>query len=429
MHHQARTILRAYATRMKLTRLIEASCLCAGAAAVASAIIEAGWAFVLVQPALAAFICMVSLLVAISLFFSWPRRLLRIEKNVAWVLACLLAAAGVAATSIIAAGLAGEWPAWLWPAVLIPAGTLAGAIFAACQGVTLAQAGIWVDLKCRLNESLSTAAELIAEGRDDSDAMAVCVYRNAVESASAIDARKVKMWRRTQATTGAVALSMLLAITLIFVPPLLPAEVQADLAWAGRTAGSLAEMTPQQRQQLANALQAAAGRAADSADVRHALARASIAAAGGDAEAFKAALELLARGKIRLQQAIGTESPGAGDLASQSAHNAEPSVMPSSLAAKNAPDSKTGSGTPKDDEKSAATSRASGGELVRVYNPQYRQGDLQATSEGGQSAAAAMPPSDWNDAWRQAQLRANDAVRNQAVPPEYRQLVRDYFSH
>ena len=430
MHCQAKKILRAYARRMKLARLMEASALCAGSAAMASAIVEAGWAFVLVQPSLAVCICMMSLPVAISLFFPWPRRLLHIETGLARLMTCVLSVAAVAATTVIAAGWAGNWPSWLWPAVLVPAGILAGATFAICRGVTLAQAGMCVDLKCHLNESLSTAAELIAQGRDDNDAMSACVYRQAVEFASAVDTRQVKMWRRTRATAGGVVLSMLLAGTLLFVPPLLPADVQADLALAARTAGSLAEMTPQQRQQLANVLQAAAGRAAESADVRQALARASSAAAGGDAATLKAALELLARGKIRLQETIGSPRVATGDLAGQGMHNAEPSGPPSSLAAKKAGDSQASSSNPQDGRESAATSKPSSGELVRVYNPQYRQGELPAASEVGHSAPAAeVIPSDWNDAWKQAQLRANDAIRSQEIPPEYRQLVRDYFSH
>lgn len=296
-------------------------------------------------------------------------------------------------------------PQWMLPVICLPAGAMISAALAGLAGVTPRQAAFVIDGRFHLKERVTTAAELIEQGRAD-EAWGRCVCQQALvamEQAGAASHRAA-----VGGPMFAIAgLAVLLCATMTFLPG--PAE-PAGPALAATVADALPTMPADQRQRLADALRAAAEKAKEMPAVEANLTRAAAAADKADPETMRKALELLESGGLELRRVIppDIQSATGGKETLASGSNPKSATNPAVNTA----------------TQPAGPELAGGAiDYVHVMNPEY--GEVQAASKAGGNAASAVP---WAQAWERARSRAMQELNSGSVPAAYRGLVRDFFS-
>lgn len=308
-------------------------------------------------------------------------------------------AGGLCAAALQLAGLLG-WLHWrfAWaPLLAIPLGALVGAMARLVRPVTVLQAAAWLDAHGAYAEQCTTAAELMSSKNPDPPAVAY-VCRKALE-ALRNDRRPLRFRRRGRATLGAIALAVLLCLTLALLP-----EKPAQSPWHRLAAQAAALSQPQRKQAAADLLRQAQQAEGDSALAQD-LAQAAAALNQErrefitmDLAELQAALEQapkeVAQAVMRALQDAVSGVEGAGEPS--------PAGAPQTALA-------------------PTTAPAARGD-VTVYDPLYRPSGAATAS-----MPTGSPQVPYQDAWTAAQSRAEAQLRTGQVPPEYRELVRKYF--
>jgi hypothetical protein len=279
--------------------------------------------------------------------------------------------------------------------MILAGGLLAGAIIALIKGVSPRQAARYIDNNAGLDERLTTAVEL-ADAGDESPA-AKCVYVQAGIAAKSGRAAAVGLWIRGRVTAAGAMLALLLCGALLMLPQNRSVDEQI--------LDALAEMSPEAIKALAREF----ARAAEAADANvPLLTRAARATKQKDARALAQILADLRRNGVKLVRivrpdvlAMATAAGGEGDGAAE--------TKPAPLATRGA-------------------GRHAGGP-VHVWDPLYDKftpGLGSTTQRSGTSER--NPVVSYDDAWLAARLRAAGALRTSSIRPEYRRMVREFFS-
>ena len=279
--------------------------------------------------------------------------------------------------------------------MILAAGLLAGVIVAIIKGVSLRQAARYVDNHASLDERLTTVVELAAAG--DSSPAAQCVYAQASEAARSAEASTVNLWVRGRVTASGAMLAVLLCGTLAMLPQRRGADE--------RILDGLGGMSPEAVKALAEEF-ARAARAADANAPL--LARGAEAIRQKDARALAEILADLQRRGVRLVRIV---RPDVLALATAGGSDANGSVETRPAA------------SPR-----VGAARHAGGP-VHVWDPLYSKfGPGQRSTTQGARIDDPLPVVSYGDAWSAARLRAAGALRTSSIPPEYRRMVRDFFS-
>ncbi len=398
MHRQVLSILRRHAVRMLLTRCAQRAVRAGACGAAVAAVLTfaAAWAFR--YPMIAG---VIAALPALALAAMLPWRRLREP---------LLArtgpgAAALAVIFITCVYLYSRPDALLllprWAPLLLPLITAAVAAAArAAAGVTVAQAAACLDRKAGLRERLVTAAELA--GREDVTPTAQAVYAQALEALAALTPQQQSAREDAGAWHAAAALVLVLAVLLTLVPVV---GLSQEDARVSQLVEAVPTMSAQQRAQLTEAFRQAALAAAKDANVAAELARAAAVVEVQDAQELQKVLA-----KLRAMGYQPLDSLPASVLAAAGIRpkGAAPVATPPPIAG--------------DANRSIA---ARGGEgAVRVYDPAYAAMVKAAASSPAMTAPAMTT---FEDAWSAARARAASAARRGDIPPQYQQLIRDYF--
>ena len=421
MREAVRSLLTGAARRLLAVRALEAAAVGAVAGGLCAAAEQVAWIVAPRSPLAAAAICLAVMLVGwVTPSRRRFRRAMGLADNEARRVGAVCATAGLLGVVWVLAGWHAAVPKWLLPLVLMPSGALAAAVAAVLRGVTPLQAAILHDVRSGLHERLSTAAELAAAQGDD--ALACCVYEQALSAARHAQAQRQVPWRRTRATAGAVALSAALCGALAFVPTWDVLDVRASFERIGSRAEHL---TPLRRDQVVRTLRRLAEQVRSNPRLLAAL-KAAAAAPGKELPARLRELEGALAGADDAEAAaiakalltamgLGAEPDGPG--------GAGPGDGGRRLAARDA-------NRPPPPDANAIVGR--GGEkplLARAYvwNPDYANvadANAPAPTPAAVSPAAFVPA---DEAWAAARGRASDALAAGRVPPEYRDLVRRFF--
>ncbi|MGC9455386.1 MAG: hypothetical protein ACP5HU_11055 [Phycisphaerae bacterium] len=266
------------------------------------------------------------------------------------------------------------------PLVLIPLAAAAAATVGLLRPIDLRQAGRRLDLRAHLRDRLATAAELIESSQAEAPVVRT-VCAQALRAAERADALNVPLWSRTRATAAALGLSLLL------VGALLPVAAAAGRRGPAEVASALGRMTPQQREQLAEAIRRLASQAGLE-ETNPEVARAADAALDSDAERLEPALVELRRAGVDTSALLRREP--------------EPDEPARADTAPDAP--LTDAESPAEPDPPA----------VRVYSP--------ASPDSGDATES------YTRAWDRAQAQAAGALASGRIPPRYRMLVRRYFA-
>ncbi len=395
----------------------------------------AGWILAGRHPAAAAAVSALPLLGGVLLAASGRlgRRCVP-EQPLRGLVAILATSLGAAAAAAILTGAFQRVPknALL---LIVPASGLLAAAVVACGRASLRSVAAAADQRAGLRERLRTACEL-AEAQDHSN-FARAVRDQALSAESRGELAHLRFWRRRRSTAAALALAVLAAGLMLPWQPLESPQVVRRRQWrqvaprageallarlASLTAGGLADKTGigaevRRLRELARQLEAAK---ADRADRWHEhvldleevirslrrVARSDRLDAGEAAELARL-IEALQRVADDIAEAMA--EPGGADLA-RARDDAGPERPP---------------GTPQ--RQAALPGYAS------VYHPDYRRWAEPATSVA--STGPDLPPTasapeavPYDQAWAAARRRAEQALDRQAVPHQYRQLVRDFFA-
>jgi len=310
-----------------------------------------------------------------------------------------------AGLGVIVGGLvAAVWQVAFWTAgrphraagmMILAAGLFGGAIVALIKGVSSRQAARYVDNLAALDERLTTAVELASAG--DSSPAAQCVYAQAAEAVASDEVSAVSLWVRGRVTAAGAMLVVLLCGALAMLPQRRGADE--------RIIDALGRMSPEAVKALADEFARAARDAETDAPL---LARAVDATRQRDTRALAAILDELRRRGVRLVRIVRPEVLA---LATAGGSDANGSV----------------------DTRPAAPSlggpdRYAGGP-VHVWDPLYEKFNpgRRGADQGTESDDPA-PVVSYGDAWSAARQRAAGALRTGGIPPEYRRMVRDFFS-
>ncbi|MDP6636760.1 MAG: hypothetical protein QGG42_17815 [Phycisphaerae bacterium] len=300
----------------------------------------------------------------------------------------------VAAAGQIAFWMAGR-PHRAAGIMILAAGLLGGVIVALIKGVSPRQTARYIDKRAALDERLTTAVELAGAG--DVSPAAQCVYAQAAEAARSPAAAGVNLWVRGRATAAGAMLAVLLCGALVVLPQRRSVEE--------RIVDALVEMSPEAVKALAEEL-ARAARAADANAPL--LERAARATRQRDARALADILDDLRRRGVRLVRIV------------------RPDVL--ALATAGGSDANGSADTRPATAPSTGSSRYAGGP-VHVWDPLYERFTAGRASTTQRAGTEDPPPVvSYEDAWSAARLRAAGALRTSSIPPEYRRMVRDFFS-
>ena len=280
--------------------------------------------------------------------------------------------------------------------MILGAGLLSGTVAALIKGVSPRHAARYIDRLASLDERLTTAVELADAG--DSSPAAQCVYAQAGVAARSSEAAAVSLWVRGRVTAAGAMLAVLLCGSLMMLPQRRGVDEQI--------LDALAQMSPEAVRALAEEFARAA---ADAADANAPLlTRAAKATKRKDARALAAILADLRRRGVKLVRIVRADV-----LALATAGGAD---------ANGAADTR-----PAEPEPIHSPGHAGG--PVHVWDPLYAKFNpgLQSTTE---PAGVDGRPSvvSYSDAWSSARLRAAGALRSGGIRPEYRRMVREFFS-
>ena len=333
--------------------------------------------------------------------------------------------------SVFAGGLAGVlWgvylqvprAAWL---VHVAVSAAAGAVVAMVCRPDVLQTARRLDERLGLRERLSTSSSLLSGGRPDADAMSRAVVSQAAEVAEARGVRTTPMWTLGRPTAGALCLAVLACLVVLLAPAYGPGGAAGAFeGLAVRVEG----MSAADLERLAEALRNTA--AADGEGTRR-IHEAAAAAEAGDKELLAQSLAVLAKlieeGKLRLVKLPSAlvedtlrDDPGGDGEANGGLANAN--------AAGNAAAGQT---TPTNN---ADTVTADQTQLV--FHPDYSRLTNAAAANpdnappNGASTATAQPSATYmsfDQAWDHARARASQSLTDGDIPPNRRQVVREFF--
>jgi len=218
---------------------------------------------------------------------------------------------------------------------------------------------------------------------------------------------ELPLWRRTRATPALLGLVVLLCATLTLLPTFTPCDQLAD---------ALAAMTAENKDELARSF-AKAARQAEQTNPE--LARDYLQAAKAveidDPEKLKEVLRKLRRRGFRLVEVVGAEvlaaAGGVGGGADAAGVKSPPKVGPNGTRRRVSP--------PK-----------GGRGLVRVFDPEYAKilAGRKPPPKAGAGPDGAGDFVHLDEAWQRARQGAQASLAAGKVPPEYRQIVRDFFA-
>ncbi len=408
MRQDVLAILKTSARRMLVVRAAEAAALGAIAGGIACAGAQA--AMLIDAPAALAAIVAVALPVAAAIAMILWRgvgRILALGRHMRYLLAVEMVLFCVVAVFLVASGGLAEVHR-LWLAVVgIPVGAAIPAGVVLLRGQSLRDAAMHLDSKFALAERLSTAAELARAQAPEQPRFAAEVYAQAAQVAREKQLLRVSLASRGRPTIGALGLVILLCLALGLVAVRDRHAVLADIR---DVVAGAQEMTPAQRQELARRLLAAAQAAGKEQDAAAALQSAALAAQAKDPDVLKEAMrrleQMVASGQVKLSL-VPDLSPSATRVA----------------------DSFGGGGASGRWDDTAAVPRPlppaiKPDAMQLIYHPGYSN---LVTSAPSPSAVGAGAYWDFDQAWNSARLRASQRLRANQVPPQYRQLVRDFF--
>jgi hypothetical protein len=277
--------------------------------------------------------------------------------------------------------------------IMLAGGLLVAAMVAIIKGVSLHQTARYLDKRADLDERLTTAVELAAAG--DSSPAARCVYTQADEAVRSGKILPINLWVCNRLIAGGAILVLLLCGAMAMLPQRRGTDEQI--------LDALGQMSPEAIKALADEFARAAHAAADNAPL---LTRAVTATRQKDVRALAAILADLRRRGVILARIV------------------RPEVL--SLATAGGSDA-NGAVKTKDPPPSYGDPVRQGGGTVHVWDPLYTK---VAPAIGSSTQPADDVPSvvSYTDAWTEARLRAAGALRTSSIPPEYRRMVRDFFS-
>jgi len=274
-------------------------------------------------------------------------------------------------------------------------GAVIGAAAAIFRGVSVRRAAMFMDLRAGLDERLTTAAELAVTG--DQTPAARCVYAQAVQAARSPGTGDVSLWVRTRVTAAAAMLAVLLCGALAVLPQRRGA--------AGRIVDALPEMSDEAIEALAREFARAA--TAGDADAEL-LAGAAAATRRKDVQTLAQILADLRKRGVKVVRIVGPDvlamaTSGGSDAGGTAA--TRPASSPSHR--------------PED--------RHAGG-MVHVWDPLYGKVGAGTATRPSDGNGTPPPVVTYNDAWSLARARAADALKTATIRPQYRKMVRDFFS-
>ena len=279
--------------------------------------------------------------------------------------------------------------------MILGAGFLCGVVAALMKGVSLRHAARYVDNLASLDERLTTAVELADAG--DRGPAAKCVYAQAGVAVRSGEVASVSLWVRGRVTAAGAMLAVLLCGSLMMLPQRRSADEQI--------LDALAQMSPEAVKALAEEFARAAAEADANAPL---LARAANAARQKDARALGAILADLRRRGVKLVRIVRADV-----LALATAGGSEGD----------------GSSTTRPAESVSRHSPEHAGGPVHVWDPLYAKFNPGLRSGARPAGIDDVPPViSYGDAWSAARLRAAGVLRTSSIPPEYRRMVREFFS-
>lgn len=313
---------------------------------------------------------------------------------------CIVGGLFLATSAMMGAAWLGAWPAWR--ILLIPAIAMLAAI---CRPISLVELSRRLDHALGMKDRLSTAWETL--GRSEQSTFTRQVQLQALTHLSDADLSALGLWAGMGKACAAAGIALLLWGVLPFVLPD-GAGAQAggaDLARAIRDAARAAENSNDPRAverlralaELAGRLEASSADAAGPspadlddliAAMRQALQNERLDSA--TREQLEATMERLEKPRL-----VASAGPSAHGPASRPTGAVVPS--PPSL------------------------------DRTIVFDPHYA-GQAQGQSLASSPAVAALREQPYDQAWQQARQKASQALREEQIPPAYRQLVADYFS-
>ncbi|MBL7133532.1 MAG: hypothetical protein ISS78_05490 [Phycisphaerae bacterium] len=402
-------ILRATARRVALMRAAEAGAVAAIAGGLAAAALQVAWTIAPRYPLAAAGICFLPLLAGVVVFALPGRlRILGVEDRIALVIGGTCIGIGAAGIWAVQAGWYEHVSKALVAVTLMPVAGLAGAVVRALRPVRPTDAAILRDLHYDRRERLSTAAELVA-GRTRDGAVAEYVCSQAAAALRGQSDAIRPPWRRTGTTAALLVLVAVLCVVLSVSAGLSsPARLKAEAA----VAVEMRKMSPSEQDDLLARLHKARARQG-AATLQQKLTQAEQALQDGDAGKLTQLIRALIEagvdvralfGKKMLEVATGRGAKG----------GAPPETQTATVAVKPVP---------------AAPAPA----YVYVYHPAYAR-LLAAGAKGGTDSQPATSVGNvlvpFDAAWDAARIRAeNNLARSRSkIPPQYHQLIRDFFA-
>lgn len=387
---------------------MESAAVLSVAAGIAAAALQLGWAVASVYPLAAAGLAALPIVLGAAVVLlpaAWAA--LGLTRQLGGLVAGVFIVIGAAGEASLAVGWYESLPKAMLPVILMPLGALLGTVAVVWQGVTVQQAAILLDMRCRLGERFSTAAEL-AGLADGDKVFAEAVAAQALAAADTHQLLKLSLWHRSRATTGAVALAVLLNATLAFLPTFRPAEPDSTVR---QIALSAENMTPAERQKLAQDLRRIAKQAPDVPAIVEPLSAAATAMEEKDDK-------LLAESLARLDEALKAAGEETYITIAEQLQAAAEGIEPTQRSGT------AGGSHPPGGPNGRDADNGDGLQYVRVWEPG------SASSTAGVSAPAATRATfvSYNQAWQAARRSASEALSKGQIPPEYRRLVRDFFS-
>jgi len=414
--------LRIEARKLLWTRAAEAAAVTAGAGGLTAAALQVAWFVAPRSVTVAGAMGALPVLLGLAAMLPSARKVLRCTRRLSIAVAAILVAGGAAGIGAVLAGADQLLPALALPVIGIGLGGVVGVVVVVASGVSLQEAAVFLDVRFKLGERLSTAAEL-ADSQQSRTPFAAVVDSQAWDALQGSRPHKRPFWKRTRATAGALTLIVLLCAAVAFLPGPSTQPGELDLA---ALAEDFQTMQPPEQQELARRLLDVAELAAHDPELLAALTAAATAAGEQEVDQLT---DALGRARRALLEAGG----GGDDIAKALALAVGQGDADS--AAERATARQTGPAGER--PEISQTSPAGQDDLVRwthVWDPQYAQ--HLASHDGPEDANAVESPAEapapagllpYDAAWRAARQRAAQALDRGQVPPRCRELVKAYF--
>lgn len=409
MRDEVIDILRVTARRLALMRAAEAGAVTAIAGGLAAAAVQAAWIIAPRYPLAAAGVCILPLLAGAAVIALPGRaRIVGMENRIAVVIGGTCIAVGAAGIWAVQAGWYEHISKALVAVAIMPLAALAGAVVRALRPVKPTDAAILLDLRYNLRERLSTAAELVAgPTRDDSVTEYVCSQAAAGLRRQAAAIRPP--WRRTRTTAALLGVvAVLCAILSVSGNLSSPAQEAAVAA----VAAQMRKMSPLEQDNLLARLRKARAREG-AGRLRPKLTQAVQAMEDGDAGKLTRLIRALIEAGVDVRALFSKEmlaaATGAGAKGGTAPETHPATIVPRPIAAAEAP------------------------AYVHIYHPAY----AELLAAGRKGIADSQPDTSpgnvlvpFEAAWDAARVRAeNNLARSRnKIPPQYHQLIRDFFA-